>query len=91
MLRVLNPKHVTRCLRATGLLTVRGTWKQFMRKSPDIQIEEIEGDQFPDLESALQHVWKTAAPDIAEDIRRLLAEGLFVIVDGKIIPNPERE
>ncbi len=60
------------------------------RKLPDLKIESVPGDKYADLDSA----WRAALPSFAEDIaatiRRLVAEGYFIIKDGKIIRNPER-
>jgi len=60
-----------------------------MRTSPKIQVEEISGDQYPDLNEAQ----KAALPQLAENlqavIRDLLARGVLVNVNGKIIPNPK--
>lgn len=62
-----------------------------MKKPPALQVEEIPGDKFPSLEAAQRAALKEAAGNIAETMKRLLADGWFVIDDrGWVIPNPER-
>lgn len=60
------------------------------RKSPPITIEEIPGDQYPDLETAQRAALPALVDNLESVIRDLLERGDLVIVDGKIIPNPER-
>lgn len=60
-----------------------------MRRSPDLQIEEISGDQFPDLETAQNAALPLLAENLQSVIRALLDRGILVNVNGKIIPNPE--
>jgi hypothetical protein len=60
------------------------------RKTPIITIEEIPGNKYPDLESAQRAALPSLAADMAETIRRLLAEGWLIKDNGRIIPNPER-
>lgn len=60
------------------------------RKSPQIQISEIGGDHFPDLETAQRSALDPLAAHLAATIRDLLASGRLVNVNGKIIPNPNR-
>jgi hypothetical protein len=61
-----------------------------MKKAPPLQVEEISGDQFPDLKAAQRAALPGIASDLAETIRRLLAEGWLVNENGRIIPNPEK-
>jgi len=61
-----------------------------MRKSSPIQVKEISGDHYPDLVTAQANAVKNIAADFAEIIRRLLADGLLIVDNGRIIPNPER-
>ena len=61
-----------------------------MKKPPALQVEEISGDQFPSLEAAQRAALADTASDIAETIRRLLADGWLIEDKGRIIPNPER-
>ncbi len=61
-----------------------------MRNSPTIQVEEIGGDHYPDLVTAQAQAVKNIASDFAEMIRRLLADGLLINDNGRIVPNPER-
>jgi hypothetical protein len=56
------------------------------RKSPDFTLEEIPGDQYADLSAAQQAALKATAHDLEECIRALLAAGVLVKVNGKIIP-----
>jgi hypothetical protein len=62
-----------------------------MRKSPDLQVEEISGDQYPDLETAQSAALPLLADNLQSVIRDLLERGILVNVDGKIIPNPNIE
>ena len=59
------------------------------RKSPPITIDEIPGDQYADLESAQSAAKSLLADNLASVIRGLLERGVLVMVDGKIVPNPE--
>jgi hypothetical protein len=60
------------------------------RKTPDMKIEVMPGAQYPDLESAQRAALPSLAEDLAETLRRLLAEGWLINSNGRIIPNPER-
>lgn len=61
-----------------------------MRTSPPITItEEINGDKFPDLQSAQRAALPLLADNLQTVIRDLLDRGVLVIVDGKIMPNPQ--
>ena len=60
------------------------------RKSPSIQVEQIGGDKYPDLATAQAKALPGIAADLAESVRRLLAEGWLVNDNGRIISNPER-
>jgi hypothetical protein len=62
-----------------------------MRKSPALQVEEISGDQYPDLATAQNAALPLLADNLASVIRDLLERGVLVNVDGKIIPNPDLE
>jgi hypothetical protein len=61
-----------------------------MRKSPPITISEIPGDQYKDLESAQRAAFSLLAENLGSVIRDLLERGDLIIVEGKIIPNPEK-
>jgi hypothetical protein len=60
------------------------------RKSPPFTLEEIPGDQYADLAAAQQAALKATAADLVGIIRSMLAAGVLVQKDGKIIPNPKR-
>jgi hypothetical protein len=62
-----------------------------MRKSPALQVEEISGDQYPDLATAQSAALPLLADNLQSVIRDLLERGILVNVDGKIIPNPNIE
>ncbi len=62
-----------------------------MRKSPALQVEEISGDQYPDLATAQSAALLLLADNLQSVIRDLLERGVLVNVDGKIIPNPNIE
>lgn len=81
MFRVFNSKHETRSKGDTG-------FEPTMRKSPPITITITPGNA--DLETLRAAVLRGMAADLAETMRRLLADGHLVIRDGRIIPNPER-
>ncbi len=57
------------------------------RKAPQIEIQEIPGDHFPDLEAAHRAALDPLAAHLANLIRDLLASGRLVNDNGKIIPN----
>ncbi len=61
-----------------------------MRKSPALHIEEMGGNRYPNLEAAQRAALPGLASDLAETVRRLLAEGWLINDNGRIIPNPER-
>ena len=56
------------------------------RRSPDIEIEELGGNKYPDLTAAQSQARSAIAGDLAAAIRELLAAGVLVQVNGKIIP-----
>lgn len=60
------------------------------RKAPEITVEEKAGDKFPSLEAAQRAALPGIASDLAETMRRLLAEGWLINENGRIIPNPEK-
>lgn len=51
-------------------------------------VEEHSGNQFPDLQAAQRAAFASLAQGMATTIRTLLAAGVLVIQDGRIIPNP---
>lgn len=59
-----------------------------MKKAPALQIEEIAGDKFPDLDSAQHAAVESLSENLQAVIRNLLERGVLVKVNGKIIPNP---
>lgn len=61
-----------------------------MRQSPSYQVEQINGDKYPDLVTVQAKALPTIAADLAASMRRLLAEGWLINDNGRIIPNPER-
>lgn len=60
------------------------------RKAPQIEIQEIPGNQFPDLEAAHRAALDLMAAHMTDTIRDLLASGQLAQINGKIIPNPNR-
>ena len=60
------------------------------KKAPPISIEEMPGNQFPSLEAAQEAALSDVATDLAETMRRLLADGWLINQNGKIVPNIER-
>lgn len=61
-----------------------------MRIPPPITITETPGNQFADLATAQRSAMSRLADSLGDVIRDLLERGVLVIVDGKIIPNPQR-
>jgi hypothetical protein len=59
------------------------------RKSPPFTVEEIPGDQYPDLAAAQRAALKATAADLVSIIRSLLASGVLVNDNGRIIPTPK--
>jgi hypothetical protein len=60
------------------------------RKSPNFTLEEIPGDQYADLAAAQQAALKASAHDITVTLRSLLAAGVLVQVNGKIVPKANK-
>ena len=61
-----------------------------MRKAPSLHVEEISGNKFPDIATAHARALPAIASDLAESMRRLLADGLLINDNGRIIPNPAK-
>jgi len=57
-----------------------------MRQSQITHIEEISGDQFPDLISAQQAARAPLASALADVMRSMIETGLLEIKDGRIQP-----
>ena len=53
-------------------------------------MEERSGDKYPDLRTVQQLAKCSMAVSLAATISDLLAQGMLVVIDGKVIPNPER-
>lgn len=58
------------------------------RKSPDLTVTEMSGSQYPTLAAAQRAALEATAHDLAGIIRALLAAGVLVQRDGRIVPNP---
>jgi len=59
-----------------------------MKQQPKrINLEEISGNSIPDLRTAQRDAIKPIARALVTSMRSMLADGLLVIRDGKIIPN----
>lgn len=56
------------------------------RKSPDIEIQEIGGDQFTSLDAAQRSACVYLALDLAGVLRRMLEAGALEVRDGRIYP-----
>ena len=59
------------------------------RTATQINLEEISGDQLPDQMTAQHNAIQPITRALVTSMRGLLADGLLVIRDGKIIPNIE--
>jgi hypothetical protein len=57
-----------------------------MRKSPALQIEEISGNQYPDLKTAQDAALPQLADSMLAVIRDLLERAVLINDHGKIIP-----
>lgn len=57
------------------------------RKSPQIKIQEIGGDDSASLETMQQSARVLIAFDLAKVMREMLDAGLLVVRDGRIVPN----
>ncbi len=60
------------------------------KKLPPLEVESMPGKQYTDIDSAWRAALPTLADDLAVTIRRLMADGYFIVKDGKLIRNPER-
>lgn len=58
-----------------------------MAKTSQINLDEISGDQLPDQTAAQRTAIKPIARALVVSMRGLLADGLLIIRDGKIIPS----
>jgi hypothetical protein len=59
-----------------------------MKKPPALQLEEIQGNRFPDREAAQAAALPMLSESLQAVIQDLLARGVLANVDGKIIPGP---
>lgn len=62
-----------------------------MRIPPPITITETPGNQFADLPAAQRAGLSRLANSLESVIRDLLERGVLVMVEGKIMSNPERQ
>ena len=60
-----------------------------MRKTPALHVEEIGGDKYASLEAARRAALPEIAASLQAVIRDLLARGVLINDNGKIIPNPQ--
>jgi hypothetical protein len=58
-----------------------------MAKTSHLKLEEISGNHHPCLEAAQNDAKPHIARALVVSVRGMLANGLLVIRDGKIIPN----
>jgi hypothetical protein len=57
------------------------------RKSPNLKLEEIPGNQYQNLEDAQSAALKATAADLAETMRALLESGVLIVENGKAVPD----
>jgi len=57
-----------------------------MTKRKQITVEEKSGTQFPDLHTAQRSARLLLAADLAQIVKRMIAQGDLVILDNQIIP-----
>jgi|GEM_PF-3905219 len=55
------------------------------KQKAEFVIEEYSGDQFASLQEAQSAALKPLAADIAETIRTLIAQGILVIENGRVV------
>ena len=60
------------------------------KKVPPLQLEFVQGNQYENIDSAWRAALPSFADDLASTIRRLVADGYFMVKDGKLIRNPDR-
>lgn len=60
------------------------------RKTQTLELHEVGGDHYPDQATAQKDAITFIARSLVYSMRSMLADGLLVIVNGKIIPNLER-
>jgi hypothetical protein len=61
-----------------------------MQNPPPTTItDEISGDQYADLNAVQRAALPLFSDDLQSVIRDLLDRGVLIIVDGKVIPNPQ--
>ena len=58
-----------------------------MTNTSQIKLDEISGDHFPNLATAQSDAKPHIARALVASMRGMLADGLLIIRDGKIIPN----
>jgi len=56
-----------------------------MRRLNDFQIEELDGNSFPDQATAQSKVLQPLASNLVFTLRRLIASGALTILDKRII------
>lgn len=62
-----------------------------MKKLPTLQVEEISGDQYPDLSAAQNAALPLISADLQGVIRDLLERGILVNNNGMVdVPRPSR-
>jgi len=60
-----------------------------MKKAPALQVEEISGNQYPDLDAAQRAALSLISAELQSVIQSLLEQGVLVNINGKIIPNQQ--
>jgi hypothetical protein len=60
------------------------------RKAPTISIEVKAGDKYASLDEAFNAALPLIAHDISGTIQKLIAQGLLINQNGKIVPSRER-
>ncbi len=74
-----------------GMLSWEGDkCNKMARKAPSLALNERGGDKYPSLAAAQRAALPFLAADLAASIRELLATDALILVNGRIIPNPER-
>ena len=58
-----------------------------MRKAPSLQVEEISGKKYPDLDAAQDAALPQLSESLQAVIRDLLMKGVLINDNGKIVPN----
>ncbi len=61
------------------------------RRTKAINVSEVPGNLYMDLQNAQKNATSALASDLAATMRGLLARGVLIVKDGKLQPNTTQE